>query len=242
MTPTQFNGNWTLVAVPSQNQFTFAIPIEPSSPALNKYQVVASPRSVVVNSHHRQRGHYTVATNTDHGFHAGQTVTISGIKGADREHGRSAPKSFIIQAFANSPGNATTGNAPPSATAQTAASVVRNATTASAPATISGMPAKWFANGDEVITMVSGSAAGESGAGGAGSYVASKAKISCSLDCTTFTYTITTSPAESGTSYGVVTIPGAGASAGIAVGNITRSGATAKVVGVTPACSPPTAW
>ena len=111
---------------------------------------------------------------------------------------------------------------------------MRNATTASAPATISGMPAKWFANGDEVdVTMVSGSAAGESGAGGAGSYVASKAKISCSLDCTTFTYTITTSPADSGTSYGVVTIPGAGASAGIAVGNITRSGATAKVVGVT---------
>ena len=240
--PTQFNGNWTLVAVPSQNQFTFAIPIEPSSPALNKYQVVASPRSVVVNSITVSGGTYTVATNTDHGFHAGQTVTISGIKGANRNEYNTdhtvtsipTAKSFIIQAPANSPGNATTGVVSPSATAQTAASVVRNATTASSPATISGMPAKWFADGDEVdVTMVSGSAAGESGAGGAGSYVASKAKISCSFDCTSFTYTITTSPPESGTSYGVVTIPGAGASAGIATGNITRSGATAKVVGVT---------
>ncbi len=243
--PAEFNGNWTVFDAPTLNQFRFSIPVYPNAPALNTYSIVHSPRSVPVSSITASGGVYTVATSADHLFHAGQTVTISGIKGANRNDYNttheivSVPtaRTFVIKPPAGSPGNATTGSVSPTTAAQLTNPTRTNSVVGNA-AVVNGMPAKWFANGDEIdVTISTGAAAGEGGSGGAGSYVVSRAKITCSGDCQTFTYPITVSPGATGTSFGTVGLPGTGAgSATIAAGNITRLSTdpkTARVTGVT---------
>lgn len=243
--PAEFNGNWTVVDAPTPNQFRFNIPVFPNASALNTYAVVHSPRSIPVSSITASGGVYTVATSADHLFHVGQMVTISGIKGGFRNDYNttheitSVPtaRSFVIRPPAGSPGNATTGSVSPSTTPQLVKPTRTNSVVANA-AAVTGVQAKWFANGDEVdVTISSGTFAGEGTSGGPGSYVVSKARITCSGDCSNFTYPITVSPAATGTSFGTVGLPGSGAgSATIAAGNITRLPAdpkTARVTGVT---------
>lgn len=239
VTPTEFNGYWTLTATPATNQFTFSMPIHPVSPAVNSYQVVASPRVVAVNTITVSGTTYTVATASAHGFHPGQTVTVSGVKGnyaKDYNANQTVTSvaadgmSFTIQPPATLPGNAGTGSVTPSTQANTAAQVTRLTTAVTGPAMVTGMPVKWFANGDKVNITTAGTSPNE------GAYVASDATITCSVaDCSSFTYPITVTPAVQASAFGAVSIPGAGATANVVAGAITRSGQIATVTGVTPA-------
>ena len=246
VTPTEFNGRWTIDSVTS-NSFTFKMSVFPTSPAVNKYRVTHSPRSVAVNSITLSGGVYSVEAAAAHGFHAGQTITLSGIKGKwageyNKDHTIASITSstiFTIGTPTGSPGSAGSGTVTPSTTAYDATSVSRTGTgsgsgasaSANTSATVGGSwPSKWFGtNGEVDIVYLSGTSVGESTSGGAGSYVASKAKITCATaDCSSFTYTITTLPAVAGTSYGSVTIPGSAVTT-VAEGDITRAGDTATV-------------
>lgn len=240
MAQAEYNGNKLITGTPATNQFTFSVPIYPVSPARNTYTVAQVARSMTLTSITAGSGSYTVQTDQAHGFHVGQTVAITNVKGKWSGEYNSPvvhtvlsvvnEKVFKIGVPSGSPGNVTaSGDVAPSTLPKTAASVTRNGTTVSTTATVAGMPAKWFANGDEVIISASGGYSNES------AYTAvSKAKISCTGDCTSFTYAIGATPVITGSGAGKVSIPGAGATANIPAGNITRSDTTATVTGVPP--------
>jgi type IV pilus assembly protein PilY1 len=230
MSATEYNRGWQITSTPATNQFTFKAPIYPVSQSLNTYSIVHSPTNVAINSITVSGSTATVAASSAHGFHVGQTVTISNVKGADKDlynvshlvTGVSADgKSFTIA----TPGNAKsagTGNVSPSTTAQTA-KITRNTTAVSgATATVSGMPDYWFANNDKVNITTTGTSPNEA------AYVKSDVTITCSGTCNSFTYPIDVTPAVSATG-GSVSIPDAGASVDIAAGAIRRTGTTATV-------------
>jgi len=232
VTPTDFNGNWLITSKPASNKFTFQIPIDPVSPPLNTYSVSHSPRSISIDTIDEASGVYTVNTRQDHLFHLGQTVTISGYTGSRTDYNTShlitaitGARSFRIAAPAGSPRDAGAGTVVPS-TQVLPVTIRRNSTAVASTATASGATANWFANGDKVNISSTGGNPNEA------EYARSDITISCSGDCSTFTYTIAVKPAVSGTG-GSVTVPGAGSTATVPAGAITRSEKTATVTGVT---------
>lgn len=232
-TATGYNRSWTIDTVPQTNKFTFVVPIYPVSPAQNTYQVVHAPSSLAVQgiTYASGSGTYTVETSSAHGFHVGQTVTISGVKGSDKElynkdhvvTGMGASANFFtIQPPTGSPRSAGTGNVAPSQTAQSI-SITRSTTAVTgATALVTGAPANWFANGQKINIVSTGTSSNED------AYVKSDVSITCSGSCTSFSYPIEVTPAVTGAG-GTATIPGAGTSVNIPSGAITRDGSTATV-------------
>lgn len=233
----QYNGNKLITTVPGTTQFTFSVPIYPVSPALNTYQFSHVSRSMTMTSITPGAGAYEVQTDQVHGFHVGQTVRMTNVKGryssdySDRLYTVTSVTSdriFKVSPPPTSPGSVSgSGSVAPVTDAKTAASVTRNGTTVATTATVTGMPARWFSNGDEVAIAVTGTNQNE------GAYTAvTRAVISCTGDCTSFTYAITATPAINGSGAGQVSIPGGGATATISAGNITRVGARATARGI----------
>jgi type IV pilus assembly protein PilY1 len=225
------------------NSFTFSVPIYPSAPAAaaTNWRVVHAPYtrtiSTITRSGNGSNRKWTVETGAAHGFHVGQTVTISGVTGEPAYNAN-----WVVQAVptvttftiapATNLSSAGTGNVVPSTTAIAATALTRTGTTANTTAVMSVAEANWFSNGDKVKISYSGASAGNDAAyQGTTTEVA----ISCSGSCTTFTYPIQTTPPLAATSLGTVTYSGGGAVVDPA--KITRIGAdlrTAQVTGIPP--------
>ncbi|GAB2581280.1 hypothetical protein GCM10027034_10580 [Ramlibacter solisilvae] len=241
-----YNYSGTPTAVLSATSFTYDVSVEPRTPAANTYQVQLSPTTYPAMSNvslaNPAQGEVSGTTSTAHRLHVGQTVTISNVSDGN---GSKYPGTFTVSAVPSATTFSLTGGPTnlknqsgitatitPDTTAQTVSTLTRAATTDSATATVTGMPSGWFgaASGDTKIVNISkssGSSTNES------AYVASNATITCvNSGCTSFTYTITVTPAATATGSIVAGLTGA-SSASLAAGAITRSGATATVTGVT---------
>jgi len=230
-----YGGNKTITATPTTRTFQFSVPIYPVSPPVNAYQAGYAAKDALIQSIDPATTTAKVVTKTAHGFHTGQSISISNVN-KNKSSGYNGTYTVTVE-------NATTfWIARPASnydaiTGQGAAAVLttpkpvgisREGTSEATRAIVTGAPAKWFANGDTVTISTGGSSPNES------AYVGSF-PITCldGTDCTRFAYSITAAPVVTGTvSGGRVSIPGAGETADIPAGNITRTGGTAKVVGV----------
>lgn len=231
VSPSDFNGNWSIETVPTAKTFTFYIPIYPVSPALNTYDVVHVPTSWSISTISPSGSIAQVGTSINHSVRAGQTIRIAGLNGNGKadyngEHvvlEVTGLKNFTIAKPSGGGSVGASGNVSLSQAAKRAAAVTRTTTSTATTAMVSGMPSNWFGNGDKVEIRVTGSSPNET------AYSVGQAVITCSGGCETFTYAIAASPAIAASSVGTVSIPGAGATANIAVGDITRAGDTATV-------------
>ena len=232
VTPSDYNGN-KLIATASGNTLTFTAPVYPTTPKVNGYTAVHAPYSRTISTAQTVTvsGNkvVTVVTSTAHGFHVGQTVTVSGT-GETKYDGTQiitavqsvSPFTSFQFTTTGSPANKTIGAVAPSSTKQALTSLTRTGTTVSATATASVSGSNWFANGDVVnIAQASGTAANES------AYIVSNATIKCTSPCTSFTYTIATTPSTPVGAGGTVSLYG-GSDTALA-GDITRVGTTATL-------------
>ncbi|MDO8812676.1 MAG: PilC/PilY family type IV pilus protein [Gallionella sp.] len=236
-TPSDYNGTKTIsTSGPLSNQFTYSVPVYPTTPALNSYKAVVHPYSRTILSITKVSNDGLVTTSAPHGFHVGQSVTIAGTGEATYDGTKTVTvvgttTTFKFSGVTGNPGAITAGaTVIPSTTAVAlggVGSMTRTGTTAAATATATGATASAFANGDTLdITVNTGANANES------AYVVSGALITCSGTCTTFTYPITTTPALSAS--GTMEVALSVGSVNIPAGSITRSGSgtTATVTGV----------
>jgi type IV pilus assembly protein PilY1 len=241
-TPSAYSGNFTIAlpntgACPAATCFTYSIPVYPTASPLNTYTaaVAVYSRTISTITSTGSNGTATVTTSSAHGFHSGQTVTLAST-GKTQYNGDQVITVLDTTRFtfshSGNPGAVATGSVTPSTTAKTI-SLSRVATTDSALVTVTGAPANWFGNTadpTETVNIVkaSGTAANES------EYVANNVTVTCiTSTCTSFTYTIATSPSTSISGSSITASTGGASSATIAAGNITRSGTTAKAIGVT---------
>lgn len=238
--PTNYQGIKTVASVPSSTTFTFSIPVYPVTPAVNTYKAVIHPYSRSITGIVKSGSNGVVTTSAAHGFHVGQSVTISGATAYYNATWTIAAVTSTTFTFniSGNPANATSGNVSPSATPVTISTLTRTGTTVAATATATGLTAGYFANGDQVDISTIGTSANESG------YVVTAA-ITCTTSpastignpCTgtTFTYPITVTPALSAS--GTMQVALATTAVNIAAGDITRSGTpptTVTVKNVTP--------
>jgi type IV pilus assembly protein PilY1 len=227
----EYNGQHTVLSN-SGTSLTYTVTNTPPTTATNTYQayyttLVTSTISGITVSGSGANKVATISTTSAHGFHTGQTVTLAGTGKAVYDG-----VSFAVNTvpsgtqFTIKPGNsattATAGTAKNSQTAQTI-TLTRSGTTATA----AGVPASWFTNGDTVtIAKTAGSATNET------AYEKSSVVITCTTTCTSFTYTITTSPVSPGTFSGTPTVSPVGGAGTIAAGGITRTAGSTTATAV----------
>jgi type IV pilus assembly protein PilY1 len=236
-TPTAYNSTFTVGPSPGTNTFTFSIPVYPKQTSANVYNAVINPYTVTISSISKNSGTATVTTAGTHGFHVNQTITIAGTGESKYDGSRvitgvPTTSSFTFS-YTGNPGAIITSPAPTAVPSTTPVSIAatnikRTGTTDSSIATVTGVTANAFANGDRLnITKASGTGTNE------GAYVVSNTAITClNATCTSFTYPITVTPSSTVTGSAIqVAIPGA--SANIAIGDITRSGTTATAKNIT---------
>jgi type IV pilus assembly protein PilY1 len=243
-TPSNYSGNFTIAlpgtsSCPAATCFTYSTPVYPKTPATNTYNAVISPYSVTISSIVTVGSNATVTTSTAHGFHVGQTVTITSpnnkYNGTQVVASVVSSTSFTFGGINGNPADCvspcTSTSVMPLATAVTLASLTRSGTTDATTATATGATAGWFGNAIGDTYRVNVATSGSSGNEAA--YVVSNATLTCAnVSCTTFTYPVTVTP--SATIAGTITAsPPATSTAAIAAGNITRSGTTATAAGVT---------
>ncbi len=243
--PTEYNYAGLPSAVPTTTTFTFAVAIQPTSPAANTYTVALSSTAypgITANLTNPATGTLVGTTVNPHGFLAGQTITISGTASSTGYNGTYAITSVTSTTFtytgmgsgfknkANS-----TGTATPAYTAQTITALSR-ATTVVSGATASATVAtsNWFGTASIGMTRVVNIAKTAGSSAAEGAYAVSGVTITCTnATCTQFTYPIVISPVQTATlTSATVNLAGA-ASVNLLAGAITRSGATASVTGVT---------
>ncbi|TAN82290.1 MAG: hypothetical protein EPN14_04165 [Gallionella sp.] len=227
--PADYNGVKS-ITVTSSTQFTYQVPVYPTTPAANTYKAVIHPYTRTLSSVTKSGSTATATTTAAHGFHTGQAVTIAGTGQATFEGNKTitvtSATQFTFGGVTGNPGAITAGaTAVPSTTPVVLGGLTRTGTTVAATATATGVTANAFTNGDTVdITVNTGSAANES------AYVVSGALITCSGTCTTFTYPIAATPAIS--AGGTMQVALSGTPVTIPAGSIARSGTTATVTGV----------
>jgi Tfp pilus tip-associated adhesin PilY1 len=234
-TPGNYNGSFA-IGSPTATNFTFSIPIYPTTPAANSYTATIFPysRTIVSAVFNKTAKSVLVTTAAAHGFHDGQTVVISGT-GITSYDGSQVITFVSATQFSftvnGNPKDGGTGSVQPSSTAQTVLRISRAGTTDSTTATATGAPANWFGNaiGDTNVVSIttSGTAPNED------AYNLNQVTITCAnVACTSFTYPVTVSP---GTVIGGVamtaTLQGT-SSVNIPAGAISRSGTTATVSGL----------
>jgi type IV pilus assembly protein PilY1 len=241
-TPSNYNGSFA-IGSPTPTHFTYSVPIYPTAVAANSYRATVFPYSKNILSATLQGSggnkYALVTTIAAHGFHNGQTVTVSGTNVNSYDGSRvitvptgSAGLNTFSFSVSGNPANASTGTVTPSTTAQTLAGIRRTGSEDSATATATGAPANWFGVniGDTKVVSIqtSGTAPNEE------AYSLNQVTITC-LDagCTSFTYPVTVSPGTVITGASMTaTLQGQG-SVNIPAGNITRIGTTATVTGLT---------
>ena len=161
----------------------------------------------------------TITTTSSHGFHVGQTITLSGTSKSVYDG-----VSFVIDTvpggsqFTIKPGSGGTAASAGTVTnsqAQQSISLSRSGTTATA----TGLANNWFTNGDALIIAKTGGTATNEAAYENGEPVT----ITCSGTCNAFTYPVPVSPGSPGTFGGTPTISLVGSTGTIAAGGITRS-------------------
>jgi len=239
-TPTNYNGIKTVASVPSSTTLTFPVTISPPATAVNSYTAVIHPYTAIISSIAKVTGNYTVTTTAAHGFHAGQTITISqttaSFNGTWVISSVPSATTFILPLTGNltafSAGN---GQASPSTIPVAITTLTRTGTTLAATATATGLTAGYFANGDLVDITTSGTSPNE-----ANYKKTSGVTITCTTSpantigapCTgtTFTYPITVIPDISAT--GTMNVALATTPFTVPAGTISRSGGTATVTGV----------
>lgn len=248
-TPSSYNGNWT-IALPNAggcliaNCFTFSTPIYPKASAAS-FSAVVAPASIGVstitktgNSGSGGTGNVaTVTTSAAHGLHQGQYVNITSTEDSKltvtnvQVVAVLSSTSFTYQGYANGAKSPAAGGSVTPATAAQTVSLSRASTAATVTVTATGAASNAFGRvaGDTKVLNISktGAAADETG------YVASNVTVTCTnTGCTSFTYSVATSPAVSATG----TITASNVSAGsvtINAGGITRVGSVATVTGAT---------
>ncbi|MCX7258348.1 MAG: PilC/PilY family type IV pilus protein [Polaromonas sp.] len=232
-TPTSYNGNF-VIGLPTATTFTYSIPIYPTTPAVNSYKAVVFPYSKSISAAVTASKVATITTTASHGFHTGQTVTITGTGSYDVTNQVITVLSATTFSFSIT-GNPKTPTLPgtvvPSTTVQTLAGIRRAASTDSALATATGAPANWFGNAIGATKVVnittSGTAPNED------AYMLNQVTITCvDVTCTSFTYPVTVSPGTVITGASMTASLQGAASVNVPAGNITRSGTTATVSGL----------
>lgn len=227
-TPGDYSGVKNSITVLNSTQFTFPVTIYPTSPATATFQAVIQPYSRTIATIAKSGSTATATTTSAHGFHVGQSVTMSGTgdSGCNTTKTITAVSTALTYSFAASGcGTTTGGTVVPSTSPVTITSLTRTGTASSATATATVATANAFANGDKLnITGTSVPTAQSA-------YLANGQTISCTSPCTTFTYPITATPLESAS--GTMTVAlASGTPINIAAGQLTRNGTTAKVSGV----------
>lgn len=236
--PTAFNYSGTPATVPSSTALTFPVTVEPKTPAANTYQVAFSAAAYPAKTVSLSKSSNNViggSTSAAHGFWVGQSITVAG-SAESNYNGTwtilSIPSTTSFTADRNGLGNpaASAGTVSVDTTAKTLSTLTRAATTVSATAAATGAPSLFLGSsigGTRTvnITKLSGTGSGET------AYVQSNVTITCTnATCTTFTYPITVTPADSATGTMYVALSGATVM-NIAAGGFTRS--TAGIVTVT---------
>lgn len=233
-TPADYSGVKNSIGYVNSTQFTFPVTIYPTTPASTAaFQAVVQPYSRTIATVTKTGGTATATTTTAHGFHVGQTVTMSGTAGGSCNVTKTitAVTSLTYTFAASGCATTTGGSVVPSTTPVTINSLSRTGTgssayaTATVTATSSNNP---FATGDRLnISYITGTVPSAQAA-----YLANGVTITCSASpCTSFTYPVTVTPAESAS--GTMTVALAtGTPITIAAGQLTRNGTTAKVTGV----------
>ena len=239
--PSDYNGTKTITTSgPASTQFTYSVPIYPTTPSTITYLAVEHPYSRTITSITKSGSSGIVTTTANHDFHVGQSVTISGTTNAYYNTNWTITaitlSTFTIN-IAGNPANATGGSVTPSTTPFIlgVGGLTRTGTTAAASAVATGVTAGTFANGDILDIAASGVAPNES------AYVSSGALIACTnagtytdgrrnaCTGTTFNYPITVTPAINATaaSSAVMQVASAGASFNINASGIVRVGTLA---------------
>jgi len=223
-TPSNYSGIKTIASVPSSTTFTFSVPVYPTASAVNSYTAVRHPFSGTITNITKFG---VITTSSAPSFHVGQVVTIAGTTDAYFAGTWTLTAVSATTVTISTIGNhtSTAGTISPSSTPATISTLSRTGTTVAAIATATGLAASDFANGDQVDITTTGTAPNE------GAYVVSAATITCSGTCTTFTYPIAVTPALSAS--GTMQVSLSVAPVAIPAGQITRSGTTATVTGVT---------
>jgi type IV pilus assembly protein PilY1 len=234
-TPTDYDGLKTIGSVGTFT-FTYPVTIYPPHTAVNTYQAVIHAYTVTISNFSKSGNTVTVTTSGTHGFHTGESVSIScGTScnyGGTRTIASVPTTSTFTFSFSGSGGTVTTSPSPtvtPSTTAITLTSLTRTGTTDSATATATLGTSNAFTNGDRVdITVKTGSSSTED------QYKVSNVAITCSGACTSFTYPITTSPSTSVSGTSMQVALASATQDTIAAGNISRgSGASATTATIT---------
>lgn len=227
VTPAEY-GVTTTITVTGANEFTYSVPITPITPATG-FNAVVSPYTRSLSSITKVSSVQTATTSANHGFHAGQTVTISGTPdtGCNTNVTVATIPSATKFTFSQGGCGATTGGSvKPSAMPVSLTALTRTGTGATATASATVATANAFANGDLVnVAYASGSAPANLSA-----YVATSVPIACTGTCTTFTYSVPVTPVANAS--GTIKVALATPVVTIAAGKITRSGTTATVTGV----------
>ncbi|HEX7888307.1 MAG TPA: hypothetical protein VF522_03020 [Ramlibacter sp.] len=204
-TGADYNRSWTIETVTS-NQFTFTVDIAPVSPPRNTYAVAhASTTPLSISGIKADAAGYKVTVTGTHDFHVGETVTIVGVKGGDKDLYNvshrvteilSDGKTIRIGVVTGARDVGAGGTIAASSTAQ-AATISRTTTVVSgATASVGVASQNWFRNGENVIISSTGTNNNESAY--AGTF-----RITCTSPCTTFTIPIAVTPSMGGTGGGV---------------------------------------
>lgn len=242
--PSAYNYAGVPSAVPTATTFTFPVAIQPTTPAANTYTVALSSSAYPGTSAsltNPATGTLKGTTINPHGFLAGQTITISGATVA-AYNGTFAITSLTATTFTyTGMGSgfknkaAATGTATPASTAQTITALSRSTTVVSgATASATVATSNWFGAASTGMTRVVNISKTAGASATEGAYAGSGVTITCTnATCTQFTYPIVISPTQTATlTSATVNLAGA-ASVNLLAGAITRSGATARVTGVT---------
>lgn len=246
ITPSSYNYTGNPASVPSTTTFTYSVAITPTAAAANTYAMALSatayPTLSNVSMTNPSQGNITATTNTAHGLHVGQSVTMSG-SGNNKYDGTytvtAVTSATAFTATMTSNGSSslknlanTTGTLSVDTAAQTITSLSRTGTTTTATATATGLPTNFFGTtagntATVTITKSSGNAANE------GAYVVSNVTATCAnAGCTSVTYPVTVSPSSTATLSSATAALAGAKYTNVAVGNITRSGSTATISGV----------
>lgn len=222
--------------------FTYSVPIYPTAPAVNTYRAVVSPSSKNISSitDTGNGGVATVNANA-HGLHQGQAFIINGT-GENKYDGITTftvasvinVNSFTFTGYGGNPGNVgAIGSVSPSTTGVTV-TLTRTGTTDAVTVTASGATANAFGTsiGDTKvlnITRTAGTSANEA------AYEVNNKTITCTtVGCTSFTYSVATTPLSGSINVtGATAAPPSAASDTVAAGSITRSGEVATISGLT---------
>lgn len=236
-TPVGYAGDKTITSVPTSTSFTFSIPVYPTTtPTANTYQAVISPTvypSQAVTMTNPTSGTVAGTTAAVHNFHVGQVIVISGTGNGfyDGSAEILTVTSTTFTAAMNVQNKLKKTGIVVASSVPKPIFLTRSEGASVTTATATGAPVKWFGNGVGStktinIAKASGSSTNEA------AYEKSNVTITCvDVDCTSFTYPITSSPTLSASGTMQVALPG-GVTASIAAGNISRNGTTATATGI----------